>query len=345
MTRNVLVTLVVVFIPGDPLFQCSLMITILMTFMILQALFWPWRDGRNNLVDLIITVCLCMIVILSVRFVYEERQPWTEDAKIVVGSLMTSLVIIITIMFGALLLYAVWLRFHRKDVEDKYHSRLAVIAQGYIEFGHMLSKCNQEQLVKVFHSFPAVDLDDFRRTLLLLGGGGCAEDKKTMLKSATSELKQKVTGNLSSQATVVKSVRRRQLRSIDSMNIFAENCNREAATLSSSMRDGMAMDMNPVASWCSTGLSPTASAESEHAEEEPEVEENLSMQIPTQDPKVEQSDLRSSATGEDSASEWSVASEMEPGRGSLRASCAESSYIESHRLSVTSMIPREGEAA
>merc|ERR1712007_241650 len=114
----------------------------------------------------------------------------------------------------------------------------------------------------------------------------------------------------------------------------------EVRTSSSSMRDGMAMDMDRTATWFSSGLSPASIlVESERADEEPEVEDTWSMQIPAQDPKLEQADLRSA--GEDSVSEWSVASEMEPGMASIRASFAESGYLENHRLSVTSLIPHE----
>lgn len=74
LLRNLLICIIPVMSPDDSTVQTVLMTTLLMTFLVLQVHFWPWRTRMLNVLDTVMLAALLLVISAGQAFV-----PMPED--------------------------------------------------------------------------------------------------------------------------------------------------------------------------------------------------------------------------------------------------------------------------
>jgi len=178
MLRNVFITLVNIFVPNDAVIQCSLMLIFLMVGMVLQSSNRPWRDNRNNYADLYMTFCLCALVVLSFNF---ANEPSDQGAiyKQSIEQAIIILVVIVTVVFVGLLVYAILLQRNRGVREVIYNLSILQLAGDFSMLGTRLAKADADKFVHALGHYPHVDVEDLKHMLAVLGGASCFRHRES----------------------------------------------------------------------------------------------------------------------------------------------------------------------
>jgi len=193
MLRNVFITLVNILVPNDAVIQCSLMLIFLMVGMALQSANRPWRDNRNNFADLVMTFCLCALVVLSLNFANEPSDQGSAY-KNAIESAIVLLVVIVTSVFVALLIYAILLQRNRGVREVIHNLSILELAGEFSKLGTRLAKADVDKFAYALGHYPQVDVEDLKHMLTVLGGTSCLIDRdsrsqfRKWLRSSTSKM-------------------------------------------------------------------------------------------------------------------------------------------------------------
>lgn len=82
--RSVLVTFGVTLDPSRPFIQMMFIICILIAYLFVQSMYWPWRTPGLNLLDAISGACLIGIVAASMPFAIQPDAETIDMAKVCV---------------------------------------------------------------------------------------------------------------------------------------------------------------------------------------------------------------------------------------------------------------------
>jgi len=164
MMRNVAITLVFVVVPEGGILQCSLMLVVLTTGMIVLALNRPWRDNRSNYADLGATMLLCCLCILCFNFSPEQTGSINEPAawlEIAIKTLFCIVGLITLLSMG----YAVYLFRNHMQRSQSQQEDINSIAHDLIFLGKQLATCPANKLTEAFIQFTQVDFIDLKTAL------------------------------------------------------------------------------------------------------------------------------------------------------------------------------------